>query len=359
MTEPGAGAPAGRRLVMWAAVLVVAAALAWVAREIPLAEVVAALRRLTAGEIAVLLLVNLGVTLVFSLRWWLILRLLGYSVPFVRLSSYRLAGFALSYLTPGTQFGGEPLQIVLTHRRQAVPVDAATAAVVIDRAVELLGNFTFLAFGLVLSLRLRLIPGEEGGVLAVLAVALLALPLGFLGMALSGHKPLTWLLKRMPGLWTGRALWWTTVTQWAEATEDQIVAFCRERPGGLVAAMGLSLVSWTAIVLEYALMLSFLAIRLDLLQVVGVITASRLALLLPVPGGLGALETSQVLALAALGYSRAEGLGLGLLIRARDLLFALAGLGLAAWYTRRPASSPPGPPRAADADPAERTQPQA
>jgi uncharacterized protein (TIRG00374 family) len=350
MTEPGARAPAGRRLPQVVAILVVAAALAWVARGIPLAEVAAAVRRLTTSEIAILLLVNLGVTLVFTLRWWVILRVQGHRMPFLRLSTYRLAGFALSYLTPGTQFGGEPLQIALTYRRHAVPAEAATAAVVIDRAVELLGNFTFLAFGLVLSLRLRLIPGERGGVLAVLAVALLTLPLGFLGAALSGRRPLTWLMQRLPLSHTRQAERWARGVEWVGATEDQIVAFCRDRPAGLAIAMGLSLVSWSAIVFESSLMLSFLAIRLDLLEVVGVITASRLALLVPVPGGLGALETSQVLALAALGYSRAEGLGLGLLIHARDLVFAAAGLMLGAWYARRLNPSPPGPRRASKAD---------
>lgn len=335
MTETGPRAPVGRRLLKWAAVLLVVAALAWVVRGIPLAEVASALRRLTTGEIAVLLIVNLGVTLVFTLRWWMILRVQGHRLPFLRLSTYRMAGFALSYLTPGTQFGGEPLQIALTHRRHAIPAAAATAAVVIDRAVELLGNFTFLAFGLVLSLHLRLIPGEGGGGLVSVAAALLAVPLVYLGAALSGRKPLTWLLQRLPMSRIRQADGWTRVVQWAGATEDQIVVFCRERPGGLAAAMGLSLLGWVAIIGEYSLMLSFLAIRLDLLELIGVITAGRLALLVPVPGGLGALETSQVLALAALGYSRAEGLGLGLLIRARDLVLALAGLALGAWYARR------------------------
>jgi len=355
MTESARRVSGRRRVLRWAVALIVAAALLWVVRGIPLSEVATTLRRLTAGEIATLFLVNLGVTFVFALRWWVILRVLGYPVQFVRLSTYRLAGFALSYLTPGTQFGGEPLQIALTHRRHAVPAEAATAAVVIDRAVELLGNFTFLAFGLILSLRLRLIPGDRGGVLAVLAVALLALPLGFLGAALSGRKPVTWLLQRLPVSHTRQAKRWTRVVEWAGATEDQVVAFCRERPAGLAVAMGLSFVSWTVIVFEYSLMLSFLAIRLDLLEVVGVITASRLALLVPVPGGLGALEASQVLALAALGYSRAEGLGLGLLIRARDLVFAAAGLMLGAWYARRLNPVPPSPPRASNADLAEHT----
>jgi len=350
MTESATRVSGRRRVLRWAVALIVAAALLWVLRGIPLAEVATTLRRLTPVEIAVLLLVNLGVVLMFSLRWWVILRLLGQRVPFLRLSTYRLAGFAVSYLTPGTQFGGEPLQVAFTHRRHAVPAAAATAAVVIDRAVELLGNFTFLAFGLVLSLRLRLIPGDRGGVLAVLAVALLALPLGFLGAALSGRKPLTWLLQRLPVSHNRQAKRWTRVVEWAGATEDQIVAFCRERPAGLAVAMGLSLVSWTAIIFEYALTLSFLSLRLGLLEVVGVITASRLAFLVPVPGGLGALEASQVLALAALGYSRAEGLGLGLLIRARDLLLALAGLALVGWYTRQHSPVSPVQPHAPNTD---------
>ena len=66
---------------------------------------------------------------------------------------------------------------------------------------------------------------------------------------------------------------------------------------------------------------------LDLdLSVVGVVTAARLAILLPFPAALGALELSQVLALTALGFSAAEGAAMGFLIRARDLLFGAVGL---------------------------------
>ncbi len=191
MTEPGARVPAARRLLQIAAIVLVVAAVAWVVRGIPLAEIAGALRRLTVGEIVVLLCVNIGITYVFTLRWWIILRAQGHRIPLIRLSTYRLAGFALSYLTPGTQFGGEPLQIALCHRRHAVPTPDATAAVIIDRAVELLGNFTFLAFGLVLSLRLRLIPDEGGRWLGFVAAALLFIPLSFLAAALTGRKPLT------------------------------------------------------------------------------------------------------------------------------------------------------------------------
>lgn len=334
MTEPGTRVPA-RRLLQIAAIVLVVAAVAWVVRGIPLAEIAGALRRLTVGEIVVLLCVNIGITFVFTLRWWVILRAQGHRIPLIRLSTYRLAGFALSYLTPGTQFGGEPLQIALCHRRHAVPTPDATAAVIIDRAVEMLGNFTFLAFGLVLSLRLRLIPDEGGRWLGFVAAALLFIPLVFLAAALTGRKPVTGLLRWVPTPTIRRSIGWARFVGWVEATEEQIITFCRERPKGLATAMGLSLVGWLAIVFEYGLMLLFLDVHLDLMQTIGGITAGRLALLVPVPGGFGALETSQALALAALGYSRAEGLGLGLLIRARDLVFAFAGLAFGAWYARR------------------------
>lgn len=328
-----------RALLVGLGVVLAAAALIWLLRDISLTDVVRALQRLTPGEIVIVLLVNLGVTLVFSLRWWLVLRLLGCRATIAEAWAIRLAGFALSYLTPGTQFGGEPLQVALLQRRRPIATQAATASVVIDRAVELLGNFTFLAFGLVLSLQLRLIPGEAAGALTVAALTLLVLPLAFLAAAVAGVRPLTALLTRLPLPAARRSGAWTRLLQWTRSTEDVIVEFCREQPAGLAAAMGISLVSWGTVVFEYGLLLAFLGIQLDPIELIGVITAGRVALLVPVPGGLGALEASQVLALTALGYSRAEGLGLGLLIRARDLVFAFAGLALGAISARGGISS--------------------
>jgi uncharacterized protein (TIRG00374 family) len=334
MTDPRRRFSPRRALLIGLGVLLATAALVWLLRDISLADVVRALQRLTPGEIIVVLLVNLGVTLVFSLRWWLIVRLLGCRASIAEAWAIRLAGFAVSYLTPGTQFGGEPLQVALLQRRRPIATQAATASVVIDRAVELLGNFTFLAFGLVLSLQLRLLPGEAAAPLTVAALTLLLLPLAFLAAAVAGVRPLTALLTRLPSPAAWRLGAWARLLQWTRSTEDVIVGFCREQPAGLAAAMGISLVSWGTVVFEYGLLSAFLGIPLDPIELIGVITAGRVALLVPVPGGLGALEASQVLALTALGYSRAEGLGLGLLIRARDLVFAFAGLALGAISAR-------------------------
>jgi uncharacterized membrane protein YbhN (UPF0104 family) len=87
-------------------------------------------------------------------------------------------------------------------------------------------------------------------------------------------------------------------------------------------------------VFEYWLALLFLGQNIAFWQLIAVITAARITLLSPVPGALGVLEAGQALAMAALGYDPSLGISLSLLIRARDILFGLLGLGLGASYFR-------------------------
>jgi uncharacterized membrane protein YbhN (UPF0104 family) len=92
--------------------------------------------------------------------------------------------------------------------------------------------------------------------------------------------------------------------------------------------MSISVLSWIAIIGEYGLALRFLGQNVTLAQTISALVAARFAILLPMPGGLGTLEASQVLALGALGLNPAVGISLSLLIRIRDV--TLGGLGL--WY---------------------------
>jgi uncharacterized membrane protein YbhN (UPF0104 family) len=100
-----------------------------------------------------------------------------------------------------------------------------------------------------------------------------------------------------------------------------------------------SLLVWVAMVAEYWLTLRLLGLPLNLSQAVVALTAARLAFITPTPGGLGALEASQALAMQALGFGPAAGISLSLIIRARDLFFG--GLGLV-WAGRLARKSRPG-----------------
>jgi uncharacterized protein (TIRG00374 family) len=299
--------------------------MAWAVRGIHLAEIGAVLGRLGIAQVGILLVLNLVVLWSFSWRWWAVLRALGHSIPTQSLMVYRMAAFAISYLTPGSQFGGEPLQVYLVSRRRGLPTSTAIASVVLDKTLELVANFTFLIVGVVVVLRLKLIPIAVRAPLFVLAVVLLSLPVSYLVLTCRGHRPISWIFGRLHAAWL-----WTGLSRLGEAVkdaEDQVGNLCRERSPWLLSAITLSGISWLIALTEAWAAMQFLGIPVGPAEAIGVVAAARLAFLLPFPGGLGALEASQVLAVTALGFTQADGIGLGLLIRARDLLVA----GFGAW----------------------------
>jgi uncharacterized membrane protein YbhN (UPF0104 family) len=81
-------------------------------------------------------------------------------------------------------------------------------------------------------------------------------------------------------------------------------------------------------------MASFLGIRLSFWKTVAAWAAGWMAFLMPLPGGLGALEASQVFILGRFGIRNAIAVSLVLLMRGRDLLIGGLGLlmaGTASW----------------------------
>jgi uncharacterized protein (TIRG00374 family) len=318
------------RLLPW---LAGAALLALIVRIISFDEVLTILRRLRLWQMAVLIVANALVLLALAGRWWVLLRGQGYHVPFGPLLGYRLAVFGLSYFTPGPHVGGEPLQVLLVEREQGVPRSAALAAVALDKAVEFSVNFTFLLLGIAAILRWRIVPQAVGQQALGLTAALLLMPLLYLSVTGRGYYPATRATRWVAGLRSLRraAPHLSAAAATLEESERQVGRYATRAPRAFIAAVAVTLVSWAALIGEYWLMAWFLGVRLTLPQLVTAITAARIAILLLLPAGLGALELSQTLAYGALGLDPAVGLSISLLIRARDTLLGAFGLW---WGTR-------------------------
>jgi glycosyltransferase 2 family protein len=132
--------------LFWLALL--AALLYWALRNAPLSEIWESLKLLQAWQLAALLALNTGIFALITARWWIIVRAEARRVPFLPLVAYRLAAFGMSYFTPGPQVGGEPLQILYLKNAYGLTTVRATAAVIMDKLLEFLANFLFLALGL-------------------------------------------------------------------------------------------------------------------------------------------------------------------------------------------------------------------
>jgi uncharacterized protein (TIRG00374 family) len=338
--------PLGNKILWQWLLLASALGLMWLTlRNIPLTEVWAQLSHLQLEQIALLVLANLLVLATFSARWWILLYAQGYALPYHKLMGYRLATFAVSYFTPGPQFGGEPLQVFLVTRRHGVPTPVSLAAVVLDKLIEMIFNFTFVALGALFVLESRSGVTQQVETWSTAGFgALFMLPVLILAALAMGRHPLSRPLAGIVRAWQIASR--SPVQARPESThsragdfvitlresEDLGCRLFRQRPGLLVAAILVSLVSWLAIIGEFWLMTHVLGLGLSLPDALLALLAARAAILLPLPAAVGALEASQALAMVSLGLPAAYGISLSLLIRGRDVLLGLAGLGLAAMY---------------------------
>ena len=269
-------------------------------------------------------------------RWWILIRALGYKIRYIVLIGYRLVGNAVSYFTPGPQFGGEPIQIFLLHRIQKIPTDASTASIAFDRLMELIANFTFLIIGTICFIRLEVFKDFPASEILFIAVVLLGLPITILGMIRIGIRPFSFLLGSLGKFYSIRTIMesnaYGKIAHTIYSSELLAESICQKHPVVIFQSMGFSILNWGCIFFEFGLMLHFLGLELKITELIILITAARIAFLTPLPGGLGVLEAGQVLILKSLGFNPSFGLSLCVIMRARDLIFGSIGLWLMSVY---------------------------
>ncbi len=291
-------------------------------RNAPLKEIWETLRNLQLWQIFTLLGINLIIYLLITFRWWLIVRSEKKSISFFPLLGIRVAVFGLSYFTLGPQVGGEPLQVLYLERKYGMTYTRATSTVVMDKLLEFLANFILLSVGLTAILQAGILSTNGSKPLLSLSglIILLLWPPIHIIFLYKGKYPVSAFLRKFSN---NRAV------RFIAASERMAGTFCRRHLSSLVLAIFVSILAALGMVGEFFLITSFLGIHLFFWQTIAAWTAGWLAFLVPVPGGLGALEASQVFALGAFGISAASAIGVTLLIRARDILIGGFGLLLA------------------------------
>jgi uncharacterized protein (TIRG00374 family) len=285
-------------------------------------EVLAALARVRPEYLAAYLGVACAVRLAYSLRWWLVARVVGEPPALARCVAARLAGDAVGALIPTGRVGGDPLRVALVYG-DGLGGARASAGVAIDRVMELAGN-TLCAAAYVAIFSFTRAAGASPRAPWVLIGTLLLLLLALavpVAMLRRGRRPLT------PVLGSGRLPWlreWVAVVR---RTEDHLMRFFRQRPGVFLAGVVGSLLIEALIIVEYYCLLAAFGMRLDLPTLLMTLVASGLVRAVPIPAGLGALEASQVTLMALAGGRPDLGFVVGIVLRLHETWWTAVGLG--------------------------------
>jgi uncharacterized protein (TIRG00374 family) len=263
-------------------------------------------------------------------RWDTILRSRGHKIPFLKLYIYRIIGASINFFTPGPRVGGEPTQASLLKRHN-VEFTEGLSTIMIDKIIDTTTcGLLFIIGAILVGLRYAL-PHRAGILLTVGAIVFLAIVILFYYQMLNNRHFFLHIFKffRLNRI-QNKTL--KKIEQKIEEIELIMIQFYKHDKKTFIKSLGISLLSWAAMFIEYKLATTLLGLNLGMIELFFIITFIGLAVLFPVPMAVGVLEAGQVSAFSMINLAGSAGVALAFLVRMKDFFFGVIGMILLPMY---------------------------
>ena len=292
--------------------------------ELPIGNMLQRMHAVSFSAWIILLLVNLVILFLAVKRWQILSQIFGVEISFVRLFIIRQAGSAFSFLTPGPQFGGEPLQVYWLNHGQGVPLNDTIASIGLDRFMEIFINFSFLFLCILFVIR-RNIEADLSNAVFFVFLSLICL-ITLFSFFFYKHRFIVSALF---------SLYRKVVQKASDKNQehriitsiDAIFSKIEKEKLRVWFAIVIGAFGWLALIFELYFIMSALNLTPDLYEIVFVMLGIRIALLMPIPGGVGTIETSLIWSFGVLGFSLVGAGGVIALSRIRDVIILILGAG--------------------------------
>lgn len=261
----------------------------------------------------------------FTYRWSLILKHHNKKkkVPFYRLFLHRMSAYAVSYLTPSATTGGEPVRIFFLQE-EGVATRTAISSTVIDKIFEYTALILFIFSGIIVSLfKGSIFSGKVELMLLGFIILFGSLIFWFYYATIKNIGFFSSILNFCK---LNKIKWIKKCEKSIMHIEKQMAHFYTKNVPRFIFLMFLSFCMVFFMVFEHYLIALFLGVRLTFLQSFLSATLPGISYMVPVPGALGMLEGSHAGIFAVLGVS-INVFVFVLILRIRDLIFILIGLG--------------------------------
>lgn len=308
------------RFITWTIALVLTF---WLIRDLPFNTILITIKNLTFAQWFYWSLINLLIILLFVWRWLTLVKGFSLKVNFFDLLLLRQSGQSISFITPGPQFGGEPLQIFLLWKKYSIPPGDSFLAVVADKVFELWTNFSVLLIGILI---LIFTQAELANWMSIslpisLLIIILSISIWFL---INRSEKIENTINKFIQKWLSSERL-SEINFQSNNFTASLKILLANKPA-LLYALLLSISGWLLTFFELYLVLSFFSITLDTSQFILLLVAMRLAFLLPLPGGIGTLEAAVFWSFTALALPVSSAAALLALIRFRDIMVLGGGL---------------------------------
>ena len=293
-------------------------------RELPLAGMLERLREISLLRLVGLLAINSLILFLSVKRWQILAQVFDIQLSLTHLFKVRQAGNTISFVTPGPQFGGEPLQLYWLRQSQEIPLDISLAILGADRFMEIFINLSIL----LLSVIFIFFTDIEVNIAKTFLIMFLTVAILTMLLVLFFKQP-EWLESIFKSLFSRftHTVSNSNESQNASSGWGRILKKIEKNKSKVILAATIALLGWIALLLELFMMMEALGMSPNFYEIIFVMLGIRIALLMPVPGGVGTVEASLFWSFEILGLTLAGAGGLIALSRLRDVIVLFIGIG--------------------------------
>ena len=293
-------------------------------RELPLAGILERLGEISPLRLVGLLAINSLILFLSVKRWQILAQVFDIQLSLTHLFKVRQAGNTISFVTPGPQFGGEPLQLYWLSQSHEIPMDISLAILGADRFMEIFINLSILLLSVIFIFYTDIEVNLSKTFLFIfLTVSILTM---LLVLFLRQPEWLENIFKSLFSRFT-HTVSNSNESQNASSSWGRILTKIEKNKSKVILAATIALLGWIALLFELLMMMEALGVSSNFYEVIFVMLGIRIALLMPIPGGVGTIEASLFWSFEILGLTLAGAGGLIALSRLRDVIVLFIGIG--------------------------------
>ncbi|MCD6283709.1 flippase-like domain-containing protein [bacterium] len=262
-------------------------------------------------------------------KWKVVLGAFRVKAPFKALLVSRTVGFALSYLTPGIYFGGEPLRAMILKEEINLDWGYNIASIIIDKTLEATINGVVILIGIIYILTHFTLPVWLFKALVFTLFFCVGLLYFFYYKTIHKSGFFTSIIrffninkiKELKGIHEN-----------LRNIEGYLEDFFCHKKEHLVSAATIGVCAQIINLISFYLIIYFLGARIDIITLISFISLLYAAFFVPIPACLGAQEGSQAIAFSLFNLSVHLGIAFTLISRAIYLMGVVIGLLLLLYF---------------------------
>lgn len=292
----------------------------WIGKTVGWSEISSAFLLFTGIHGIIIFSLTLLVLLIGNRKWQEILKAQNVKISFFELFKAFLAGFSVMFLAPVLVWVGEILRGYVIRRKNKVAWSKIMASVFIDRILEWTINLIVIVLGSFYFLYKIGLPSKNlsmifGGVFLAFFLAI-----AYFYFKVSKKESIVKFLFKITGFKE-----YNQNNLLFEA-EKEIFDFFKWENSSIKKSFAISFLRAGVMCLRAWVLILFLGKNIEFLSSLSILGFTYLAAMIPIPTALGSHEAIQSFAFNSLGLNVSAATAFTMIIRAAELLFALAGL---------------------------------